>query len=154
MGFKSAEEMGTHIDSMMNASEGVLREDGTRFWVDYANSAIIFRGPNPGVPGSFLSARQLRLNSRKEHETIGGGPVIARFRRDGVELDLDKSEYIFVYLTLSYVMDGVALADHDFRNILGMTREDAEAFRNGLVGAERVARRQGEHWNPNVPRTE
>lgn len=77
--------------------------------------------------------------------------MIARFRRDGVELDLDKSEYIFVYLTLSYVLDGVAIADHDFANILGMTREEAEAFRDGLVEAERIARVQGNHWSPVVP---
>jgi len=37
----------------MNASKGVLRDDGTRFWVDHSNSTIIFRGPNAGVPGSF-----------------------------------------------------------------------------------------------------
>ena len=77
--------------------------------------------------------------------------MIARFRRDGVEFDLDKSEYVFVYLTLSYVLDGVALADHDFANILGMTRKEAEALRDGLVEAEGIARVHGNHWSPLVP---
>ncbi|TDO48646.1 hypothetical protein EV643_107276 [Kribbella sp. VKM Ac-2527] len=77
--------------------------------------------------------------------------MIARFRRDGVELDLDMREYIFVYLTFSYVLDGVALADHDFANILGMTREDAEALRDNLMEAERLARVQGTHWSPSRP---
>jgi len=77
--------------------------------------------------------------------------MIAHFRRDGVDLALDKSECGFLHLTLSYVLDGVALADHDFANILGMGREDAEAFRGSLVEAERVARSRGEHWNPRTP---
>lgn len=72
--------------------------------------------------------------------------MIAKFRRDGVDLSLDKSEYIFLYLTMSYVLHGVALADHDFRNILGMSREDAEALLAGLVDAEHAARGRGEHW--------
>lgn len=53
----------------MNASKGVLRDDGTRFWVDGANSAIIFRGPNPGVPGTFYRpdnfARALEQNMNR-----------------------------------------------------------------------------------------
>jgi hypothetical protein len=108
------------------------------------------------LPGEVDSParRGIRPPSTPEHKSINGGPVMARFRSDGVELDLDKPEYIFVYLTLSYVLDGVALADHDFRNILGMTREDAEAFLDGLEEAERIARVQGNHWNPNVTHTE
>lgn len=52
MGFKSVEEMGAYVDKVMSSSAGHLREDGSRFWVDYGNSAIVFRGPNAGVPGS------------------------------------------------------------------------------------------------------
>ncbi len=43
-----------------------------------------------------------------------------------------------MHLTLSDVLDGVALADHDFVNILGMTRPDAEALRDKLVEAEHL----------------
>jgi len=53
LGLRSVEEMGSHIDEVMNASRGVLRDDGTRFWIDHEDSAIIFRGPNLGVPGTF-----------------------------------------------------------------------------------------------------
>ena len=77
--------------------------------------------------------------------------MIAKFSRDGVDLGLDKSEYVFLDLTLSYVLDGVALADHDFANILGMSRKDAEALRDSLGGAERAARARGDHWNPGRP---
>lgn len=52
MGFKSVDEMGAYVDDVMASSAGRLRNDGPRFWIDYSNSAIIFRGPNPGVPGS------------------------------------------------------------------------------------------------------
>ena len=80
--------------------------------------------------------------------------MIARFRLDGVDVGLDKAEYAFLHLTLSYVLDGVALADHDFANILGMSREDAEAFRDSLAEAERIARAHGTHWNPGIPPAE
>ncbi|MGN8244415.1 hypothetical protein ACTHAM_001318 [Cellulomonas soli] len=53
LGFGSIEEMGSHIDDLMGASAGRLRDDGTRFWIDYANSAIVFRGPNAAIPGTF-----------------------------------------------------------------------------------------------------
>ena len=52
MGFKSVDEMGAYVDDVMSRSAGHLRDDGSRFWIDYGNSAIIFRGPNAGVPGS------------------------------------------------------------------------------------------------------
>lgn len=52
MGFKSVDEMGEYVDSVMTASRGILRDDGSRFWVDHTNSTIIFRGPNAGVPGT------------------------------------------------------------------------------------------------------
>jgi hypothetical protein len=74
--------------------------------------------------------------------------VTARFHRDGVELGLTKSEYIFVYLSLSYVLHGVRLKDHDFRNILGLSREDAETLMKRLSTLEDEARARGEHWNP------
>jgi hypothetical protein len=73
---------------------------------------------------------------------------MADFSRDGVELHLGKIEYDFLMLTLSYVLHGVRLADHDFANILGMSRENAEIFLNGLNVAERAARDRGDHWNP------
>ncbi|MCO7237746.1 MULTISPECIES: hypothetical protein [unclassified Aeromicrobium] len=72
----------------------------------------------------------------------------ARFRRDGVELDLTKDEYIFVYLLLSYGLHGVELEDHDFRNILGMSRVDAERLMQSIRAVEREARARGDHWNP------
>lgn len=51
-----------------------------------------------------------------------------RFHRDEVELHLAKSEYIFVYLSLSYVLHWAHLEDHDLTNILCMTREGAETL--------------------------
>jgi hypothetical protein len=75
---------------------------------------------------------------------------MARFDRDGAELDLTKSEYIFVYLSLSYVLHGAHLEDHDFANILGMAREDAEMLMTRLGAAEDEARARGEHWNPSM----
>ncbi|WP_157732502.1 hypothetical protein [Cellulomonas sp. PSBB021] len=74
--------------------------------------------------------------------------MIARFRSDGVDLDLTKDEYIFVYLTLSHALHGVRMEDHDFRNILGMSREDAEALMGRIGAAEDEARASGTHWNP------
>jgi hypothetical protein len=53
LGFKSIDQMGEHIDTVMASGAGHLRDDGTRFWVDHAKSAIVFRGPNAGVPGTF-----------------------------------------------------------------------------------------------------
>lgn len=75
---------------------------------------------------------------------------MARFDRDGVELDLTKSEYIFVYLSLSYVLHGAHMEDHDFVNILGMSRDDAELLMTRIGEAEDQARARGEHWNPPV----
>ncbi|MGN8244416.1 hypothetical protein ACTHAM_001319 [Cellulomonas soli] len=80
--------------------------------------------------------------------------MMANFRRDGVDIELDKNEYIFICLTLSYVLDGVSLADHDFANILGMGRKAAEAFRDALVEAERAAKAQGNHWSRRASSSE
>lgn len=77
--------------------------------------------------------------------------MMARFRTDGVELDLTKDEYILVYLLLTHALYGDAMEDHDFRNILGMFREDAERFLDSIGAAEDEARATGDHWNP--PRT-
>lgn len=74
--------------------------------------------------------------------------MIAKFGPQGVELALDKREFDFLALTLSYVLDGISIEDHDFANILGMTREQAEAMRDDLMKTERAARARGEHWNP------
>jgi hypothetical protein len=74
--------------------------------------------------------------------------VIARFGREGVDLALDKREYIFIALALSYLLDGISIADHDFQNILGMNRADAEKLRDALDTAEATARTAGTHWNP------
>lgn len=73
---------------------------------------------------------------------------MARFRSDGVELDLTKDEYIFVYLSLSYALHGARMEDHDFRNILGMSREDAERLMGQIGAAEDEARAKGDHWSP------
>jgi len=64
-------------------------------------------------------------------------------------LTLDKREFIFLAMTLSYVLDGISIEDHDFVNILGMTREMAEAMLDDLKAAEGAARARGEHWNPS-----
>lgn len=74
--------------------------------------------------------------------------MMARFRSDGVELDLTKEEYIFVYLSLSYALHGAQMEDHDFRNILGMSRDDAERLMGQIGAAEDEARARGEHWSP------
>ena len=77
--------------------------------------------------------------------------MIARFRSDGVDLDLTKAEYIFVYLSLSYALHGVLIDDNDFRNILGMSREDAERLMGEIGVAEDEARARGDHWNGPRP---
>lgn len=46
--------MEPHISEVMHESGGHLRSDGTRFWIDRANSALIFHHPNDGVPGLFF----------------------------------------------------------------------------------------------------
>jgi hypothetical protein len=76
---------------------------------------------------------------------------MAKFRRDGVELDLTRSEYIFVHLTLSHVLHGIGMKDHDFANILGMPRPEAEALLARIDQAEDAAKAKGEHWNPARP---
>lgn len=77
--------------------------------------------------------------------------ITARFSHDGVDLSLSRAEYIFVYLSLSYVLNGPRMADHDFVNILGMSRVDAEALMTRIGEAEDRARARGEHWNPGLP---
>lgn len=77
--------------------------------------------------------------------------MIAKFSPNGADVGLDKREYAFLHLTLSYVLDGIKLSDHDFVNILGMSRDKAEAFRDSLVAAESSARARGNHWNPSKP---
>jgi hypothetical protein len=77
--------------------------------------------------------------------------VIARFGADGAALDLAPKEYEFIYLTLSYVLHGVRLADHDFINILGMSRQAAEDLYSQMQGLEASARRRGDHWLPALP---
>ncbi|GAA3671073.1 hypothetical protein GCM10022237_33520 [Nocardioides ginsengisoli] len=77
----------------------------------------------------------------------------AHFSKDGVELELARHEYIFVYLALSHVIDGISMDDADFRNILGLERSEAAAMLDGLSQRELGARQSGQHWNP-VPRGE
>lgn len=72
--------------------------------------------------------------------------MIARFGKDGVRLDLEPREFAFVDLVLSYVLHGVRLPDHDFLNILGMSRLAAEALYSELQSTEAAARAQGQHW--------
>lgn len=73
---------------------------------------------------------------------------MARFRSDGVQLDLTKDEYVFIYLSLSHALYGIGMEDHDFRNILGMSRDDAERLMGQIVAAEGDARARGDHWSP------
>jgi hypothetical protein len=74
--------------------------------------------------------------------------MMAVFRSDGVGLELTKDEYGFVYLALSYALHGAAMEDHDFRNILGMSRDDAEKLMETIGAAEDEARARGDHWSP------
>lgn len=71
----------------------------------------------------------------------------AEFNSTGVRLALDKSEYIFLHLALSHLLHGLSIPDHDFINIMGLSREEAEELLESLVSSEREARRSGEHWN-------
>lgn len=73
--------------------------------------------------------------------------MIARFHLDGVDLGLGKNEYNFIYLMLVYVLYGRGPADNHFYDLLGMSREDAEALLNALGEDERAARALGSHWN-------
>ena len=73
--------------------------------------------------------------------------MIARFGREGVDLALDTREYVFIALGLSYLLDGISIADHDFQNILGMNRADAEKLRDAMGADEATARTSGTHWN-------
>jgi hypothetical protein len=84
----------------------------------------------------------------------GGAKMTAEFSSEGARLELTRKEYIFVYLSMSYVLHGAHFEDHDFMNILGMSREDAELLMESIAGAEKVARQHGEHWNPQVDRGE
>lgn len=77
----------------------------------------------------------------------------AKFHYEGAELNLTKSEYIFVYLSLSFVLHGAHMEDHDFTNILGMSRQDAERLMAALGVAEDEAKARGKHWNPRLPPT-
>lgn len=65
----------------------------------------------------------------------------------GARLDLPPSEYGFLYLALSHVLHGQRMTDHDFRNILGLEREAAEALLTELQAAEDEAKRRGDHWH-------
>lgn len=70
----------------------------------------------------------------------------ATFTTAGADLRLDPQEYGFLHLTLSYVLHGLTLPDHDFRNILGMSRDDAERLYERMQSAEKSARAEGQHW--------
>ncbi len=52
---------------------------------------------------------------------------------------LDMSQYRFIVRVLEYVLEPGRLRDHDFRNLLGMYREEAQALLDELVEAERAA---------------
>jgi hypothetical protein len=70
----------------------------------------------------------------------------AEFSPDGVVLHLEPAEYGFVHLLLSYVLHGLRLPDHDFSNILGISRVDAETMLERMAALESVARDDGSHW--------
>lgn len=72
-----------------------------------------------------------------------------RVTAQGVRLDLPPSEYGFLYLALSHVLPGQRMADHDFRNILGLEGEAAEALLNEMQAAEDEAKQRGDHWHLN-----
>jgi len=74
--------------------------------------------------------------------------VIATFNNLGADLHFDPHEYGFLHLVLSYALHGVSLDDNDFRNLLGMTREDGERLYADMQSAERAARESGDHWLP------
>jgi len=65
--------------------------------------------------------------------------VIARFRQDRVELDLDRAEYGFVYLTYRMSSE-VAFADYDVATSWACDEMMRRTFRDSLE-AERVAGR-------------
>ncbi len=77
----------------------------------------------------------------------------ADFSPDGVTLHLSPREWDFLALSLSYLLHGDRLPDHDFRNILGLSGEDAERLYDGLGEVEGRARATGNHWNPRPPKT-
>jgi hypothetical protein len=74
--------------------------------------------------------------------------VNIRFGEDGAILDLKRAEYGFLYLTLSYVLHGIRLSENDFRNVLGMSRAQAEELLSEMDVLEAEARARGDHWNP------
>lgn len=72
----------------------------------------------------------------------------AEFDAYGVRLRLSKEEWWFLSSAAGYVLHGERLADHDFRNILMMTPEDAERLYDRLSEDEVAARIAGNHWAP------
>jgi hypothetical protein len=84
-------------------------------------------------------------------DSVGPPTVNVEFHRDGAVVTLAKEEYIFLCLTLSHVLYGLRIADHDFRNILRLPREVAEEFLARIDAQETAARAGGQHWNPSPP---
>ena len=81
----------------------------------------------------------------------GRWTMIAKFDTTGAFLEMKPLEYGFLYNTLSYVLNGIRIADHDFRNILGMSREDAENLFDIIKAEEDAARSRHEHWLRPMP---
>ncbi len=61
---------------------------------------------------------------------------------------MTKEEWWFAFMAMSYVLHGKRLPDHDFRNILMATPEDAERLHDQLDEVEVAARIAGNHWAP------
>jgi hypothetical protein len=72
----------------------------------------------------------------------------AEFSTQGVTLRLSKEEWWFVTSSMSYVLYGRRLPDHDFCNTLMMDSADAERLVEELGDAEGRAQAAGSHWNP------
>lgn len=81
--------------------------------------------------------------------------AVAEFDPEGVSLRLSKEEWWFLISAANWVLHGNRMQDHDFRNILMASPDDAERLLDKLSDAEVAARIAGSHWAPRPgPRSE
>ena len=72
----------------------------------------------------------------------------AEFSGPWVSLRLSKEEFIFAYWAMHGVTDNDWLDDVEFRSLMGISRDAAQAFLAELSERELQAKEAGTHWAP------
>ena len=128
------------LDAIEALLGGILAIGDDYYWRPPVRAAFDLSEPNLELTTGQLSDDVVE---RGEAWRVG---CVRRASTDGAVLHLAPAEYGWIHLVLSYVLHGLPLPEHDFSNILGMSRVHAETMFERMAALESLAREEGSHW--------